>query len=275
MRKLFFIATLFLSYEIQAQELYASTEPASTLPARSMALKYSGKFVKTHTGRFETRHMPEVKVGLTKNLMVYGGASFSDMFSSNMRWESAQMYAQYRFFSQDEMQKHIRMALFAKGAYSRNKRVYEDINLSGDVAGLEAGIILTQLWHKLALSSTLGYANAFNNNTIINNMVTPSQAFNYSLSGGYLVLPKKYTSYKQTNLNVYAEFLGQQTIDRNRYFIDFAPAIQFIFHSHTKLNLGYRFELGGNMERMSNNLWLIGVDRTFLNVIKRKPKVVH
>jgi hypothetical protein len=90
------------------------------------------------------------------------------------------------------------------------------------------------------------------------------------LSGGYLVLPFQYTDYKQTNLNVYTELLAQQSLDRKAYFLDMAPAIQLIFNSNAKLNLGYRFQLKSDMQRMSKNSWLISFERTFLNALKKK-----
>ena len=83
-------------------------------------------------------------------------------------------------------------------------------------------------------------------------------------------MPKEYTDYKQTNLNLYLEFLAQQSLDRSAYFIDMAPALQLIFNSNTKLNVGYRFELSGTMQRMAKNLWLVSVERTFLNVLRKR-----
>jgi hypothetical protein len=94
---------------------------------------------------------------------------------------------------------------------------------------------------------------------------------NYSLSAGYLVFPREYTDYKQLNLNLYAELLAQQSIDRKAHYVDLAPAVQLIFNSNTKLNLGYRFQLGGTMQRMAeSNNWLISLERTFLNALKKK-----
>jgi hypothetical protein len=95
------------------------------------------------------------------------------------------------------------------------------------------------------------------------------QSVNYSLSAGYLVLPKEYTDYKQTNLNLYMEIVAENALDAPKYCIDLAPAAQLIFHSNSKLNIGYRFQLSGNMSRMSPNSWLISFERTFLNALKR------
>jgi hypothetical protein len=93
---------------------------------------------------------------------------------------------------------------------------------------------------------------------------------NYSLSGGYLLLPFKYTDYRQTNLNLYGELLAQQSLDRKGYYIDVAPAFQLIFNSTTKLNFGYRFQLNGTMQRTAESGWLISVETIFLNALKRK-----
>ena len=93
---------------------------------------------------------------------------------------------------------------------------------------------------------------------------------NYSLSGGILLFPKEYTDYKQTNVNLYAELLAQQTLDTKKQFIDLAPAIQFIFNSNAKLNIGYRFQVSGTMLRMATDSWLLSFERTFLNALKKK-----
>jgi hypothetical protein len=95
---------------------------------------------------------------------------------------------------------------------------------------------------------------------------------NYSLSAGYLLFPKEYTDYKQMNLNLYAEILAQQTLDQKKHYIDIAPALQFIFNSNFKVNIGYRFQVTGNMERMATNSWQISLERTFLNALKKGTK---
>ena len=96
------------------------------------------------------------------------------------------------------------------------------------------------------------------------------QSINYSLSGGYLLLPKEYTDYKQMNLNLYTELLGEKSLDSKKYCLDLAPAVQFIFNSNFKANIGYRFQLSGNMSRMSNNSWQVSFERTFLSALKHK-----
>lgn len=256
-------------YPAIAQELYVFTEPASNMPAHSISGRLSGKFVKDkYSGNLMQRYTPEIMFGLNKKWMLHMAPTFSDMYSSNLRWESGRVYAKYRFLSNDEVHRHFRMAAFAELAHSRNKPRFDELGLEGDLSGLQGGIILTQLWNKLALSSTLSYLHVTTDKPKTNPADIPSNAFNYSISAGYLVLPVRYTSFKQTNLNIYTEILGQKSLDMKRYFIDFAPAIQLIFNSNAKLNLGYRFELMGNMHRIARQSWLISFERTFLNAMK-------
>jgi hypothetical protein len=165
------------------------------------------------------------------------------------------------------------MAVFADVAYSRSPFEFDELSLQGDKSGVQCGIIGTQLWDKFALSATVSHTQALNKDRGKSVPYIPSRVYksmNYSVSGGFLVLPLQYTSYKQTNLNIYAEMIGQQALDRKVYFIDMAPAIQLIFNSNAKLNIGYRFQLDGTMERMSRDSWLIAFERTFLNTFKTK-----
>ncbi|RYY14420.1 MAG: hypothetical protein EOO04_30230 [Chitinophagaceae bacterium] len=258
--------------ELTAQELYVFSEPASNMPAKSVSAKYSGKFIKTtmHETRIEQRHTAELMFGLNKNWMVHGAATFSDMYSDQLRLESGRVYAKYRFFSKDDVHRHFRMAAFGEASHSRNDMMFDEISLEGDQSGIQAGLIATQLWNKLAVSSTLSMIQVTKKKPEHHPEDHPYQAFNYSLSAGLLVLPLEYTSYNQTNLNIYAELLGQQSLDQKKYFVDLAPAVQLIFNSTYKLNLGYRFQLNSNMLRMSSNSFHIAFETVFLNVLRRK-----
>jgi hypothetical protein len=100
------------------------------------------------------RYTPEAMFGLSKKWMVHGGATFSDMYSNGLRGESVRLYTKYRFLSNDDVHQHFRMAAFALASYSRNKPRYNELNLGGDQSGIQAGVIATQLIHKLAVSGT-------------------------------------------------------------------------------------------------------------------------
>lgn len=267
---------VFCTYVAGGQELYVYTEPASNMPARSISAKLSSNFItKQYPGnRFMQRYMPEIMFGIDKNWMVHLGGTFADMHTRNFRWESVYLYGKYRFLSKDELHSHFRMAAFADMAYTRSPFHYDEVSLQGDKSGIQLGLIATQLWNKLAMSATVSHTQVLdesrNSKTDIYIPSRIYQVMNYSLSAGYLVLPFEYTDYKQTNVNIYTEVLAQQALDRKAWFVDLAPAVQLIFNSNTKINIGYRVQLNGDMQRMTKNSWLIAFERTFLNALRKK-----
>ena len=214
--------------------------------------------------------------GISKKWMMHIGTTFGNMHTANFGWESIFLYNKYRFLSKDDIHKHFRMAAFMEASYTRSPFHQDEVNLEGDRSGIQVGVIATQLWNKLALSATIDNAQVLdksrNSETVIYVPSRIYQVMDYSLSAGYLVLPREYTDYKQTNLNIYTEFLAQQSLDRKAYYIDMAPALQLIFNSNTKLNIGYRFQLSGTMQRMATESWLISIERTFLNALKKSSK---
>jgi hypothetical protein len=275
MRKLFLAMVVLLSLKSGGQELYVFTEPASNLPAHTISLKLTDHFVTRDNiyGRFSHRVMPQVLVGISKKFQVSLSGTIANMHTPDFRYESINLYAKYRFLSKDGIHKHFRMAVFAEGSATRAPFHYDEITLMGDKDGIRAGVIATQLWNKLAVSTTISHTQVLDESRNSKVIYVPErnyQSMNYSLSAGYLLLPKEYTDYKQTNLNLYLEMLAQQTLDRKTHYVDLAPAVQLIFNSNAKLNLGYRFQLSSNMDRMNTNSWLISFERTFLGVLKKK-----
>jgi len=274
MKKVCIIISCLFAFTAKSQELYVFTEPASTMPAKSISVKLNGMFMGRQPwhDRPMQRYMPEVMFGINKKWMLHVGTTVGDMHTSGLAWESIYIYNKYRFLSKDEIHKHFRMAAFAEAAYSRAPFHNDEVSLQGDKSGVQFGVIATQLWNKLAVSGTVSHTQVLDKSRNAKNTIyIPSriyQAMNYSLSAGYLLFPREYTDYKQTNLNLYAEVLAQQSLDRKAYYVDLAPALQVIFNSNTKLNIGYRFELDGTMSRMSRKSWLISLERTFLGALK-------
>lgn len=274
MRKIFVLA-IFFAVKANGQELYVYTEPASNMPAHSISLKLTDHFVTSDNiyNRFSHRLMPQVMFGISKKFMFHIGGTIANMHTPDFRYESVNFYAKYRFLSRDEIHKHFRMAVFTEASATKAPFHYDEITLMGDKDGIDLGLIATQLWHKLAVSATVTHTQVLDKSRNNKVLYVPSrnyQAMNYSLSAGYLVLPKEYTDYKQTNLNLYLEILAQQTLDRKTHYVDMAPALQLIFNSNAKLNIGYRFQATGNMNRMTDNSWLISFERTFLGALKGK-----
>ena len=269
-KRLLFLLILGSCYCGYGQELYVYTEPASNMPAKSISAKVTA-MVGDSYGTLKQRYKPEIMFGINKNLMIHGAATFSDMHTDKFGPEGAFAYAKYRFLSKDKVHAHFRMALFAEGGYSKNNLMYDELNVQGDISGLHTGVIATQLVNKFAASTTVGYVQAFYDKEKLHHTDVVDKALQYSLSAGYLILPIEYTSYEQLNFNVYTEFIGQRSLsDKKTHFIDMAPAIQFIFNSNSKLNLGYRFQLAGNAERAMTESFLISFEHTFFNALKKK-----
>ena len=266
MRLLFTYLLAVLSFAGSTQELYIYSEPASNMPAHTIGAKGTTMFYKK-----DIRVVPEVMFGFNKNFMLHVAAPFSNMYTGNSRWEAAYVYGKYRFLSNDDVHRHFRMAAFGELGYTRNPYLYEEISLQGERSGAQFGLIATQLVNKFAASATVSYTGTFRPSEadpLINTPEITRNAVNFSLSSGLLVLPREYTSYNQTNFNIYLELLGQRSFERERYYLDLAPAAQFIFNSNTKLNLGYRFQLTGNMIRPMERSFLVGVEHTFFNALK-------
>lgn len=267
------LSTLFLlimGFVINAQELYMFSEPASNMPAKSLTVDLNWRSpVSKSNNYFKQRFMPELHFGVSKKLMLMASTTFSDFYSNQQRWESVKGYAKWRFFSQDDIHSHFRMAAFAEAAYTRNPFIYDELNLDGDNDGVQAGIVATKLQHKLAVSATVGVLKAIaNRNKHVHGEGHSLEALNYSLAAGYLLFPKSYESYKQTNLNLYFELIGMRGLGGRDYMLDAAPALQLIFNSNFKINVGARFQLAGNMIRVGENNYFITLERTFLNAFK-------
>ncbi len=271
LRLLSVIILFFACSFLHAQELYVFTQPASNIPGKAIVAKLSGKsMVSYHNNQREFRISPEVQAGLTKNLMVAGGLSLSNMFfQNNMSFESARLYTKYRFYSNDAPHQHFRAAVYAQGSWSNNPLVYQELNLDGDNSGFQIGIVGTQLVNKFAVSGGVSYVRQLERiNKIEFFRGFSNEAVQYNLSMGYLLFPFSYKSIKQTNLNLYCEFLGQKNTDIDVGFLDIAPSLQFIFNSKARVNMGGRFQLQGTAHRMADRSVFLSLEYYFLNAFK-------
>lgn len=252
---------------VHSQELYVFSEPASNMPAKSIGVRLTNEGV--FNPKFATRTIPEMMIGFNKNLMIHVQGFFSDM-DGGYKAEGASLYGKYRFLSVDDVKSHFRAAAFARISSSSRPTYTEDINLEGDNSGLQGGLIFTQLLHKLALSTTLSYSKSFERDSKQpKGMPKPDQILGYSLSSGYLMLPFVYKNYNQPNLNLYFEVLGKTNPENGRSYLDLAPAVQVVLNSRTRIDLGYRFEVAGNMRnRYTKNMYLARVEFNFFNVLK-------
>lgn len=234
-----------------------------------MSAKISGRFAAPSNGRFAyQRYAPELMFGLNKHWMLHATAFVSDFYSSGLRPEGGRIYGKYRFLSKDEVHSHFRMAAFAEAAYSRNPFIYEDYNLSGDNSGFEGGVIATKLVRRVAVSGTLSYLNVFPKDSRVLLHSGTMKAINYSAAAGLLVLPKVYRSFDQANVNIYVEMNGMKDVRDGGYMVDLAPAVQLIIKSNFKINVGYKFQVTGDMNRIARRSLVLGFERTFLGILR-------
>ena len=274
----FFCLTL---WHAESQELYVSTEPASNMASGSIALRLNNRLIHMeHGGAYTFRLNPEIMFGINKKIMVHLNGFVSNMYQQDFRMEGGSVYAKYRFLSFDDIHNHFRMAAFGKlsaisnpGSVKSGNVNYgsDEIDLDGSNSGMMGGVVATQLVHKVAFSSSISITRRLDNPGTDRPPNQSGKSLDYTLSVGYLLLPRTYKDFRQTNVNLYCEFLGSSSLDKKAYYIDIAPAVQFIFNSISRLDISYRTQWTGNMERLSESSVLLRFEYNFLNVFKNRP----
>lgn len=295
--KIVFIVIALTGFRAFCQELYPLTEPASNTPKGVWGLRLMGD---THDEYGTDRNYMAMRLlyGVTSNFSVWAQASFSNHHDKNLPqnliththsgnntlhyinqipygneypylFGGVQLYGKYRFYSFDGQQTHLRMALY--GQYSSGKTAHDEAepSLNGDNAGYGTGIIITQLYHRLAVSLTSGFIFPEKYTEVINlgklygyatqeTIINYGRSINYSLSFGYLLYPSTYTSYKQDNYNIYLELLGKsypeaEIIQDNHrievlspplkanHYMDAYLGLQRIASSNTRMELAIGF----------------------------------
>lgn len=272
-RRLFILlAGLAGSVSLRAQELFVYTEPASNMAARSIGVRLDNTVYDMGAGRWSDRLSPEIMWGADRHWMVHLAGYASNMYQAAFQPEGGSLYAKYRFYADDGVHRHFRMAAFGKIARVNNPDSMsvhgmtahsDEIDLSGSNSGYQGGIVGTQLLHKLALSGGLAYTRRWAGEGALS-----MEALNYSVSAGLLLLPHHYTNYRQTNVNLMCELLGAAALDKRAGFTDICPALQFIFGSISRLDLGYRTQVAGHMERWSDRGVFVRLEYNFLNVYR-------
>jgi hypothetical protein len=266
--RLLLAGTLLLSISGKAQELFSMTEPASNIAARSISTRIDNSIMdEINSSKINYHLIPEVAVGVSKKLMLRLSTFFSNR-TRRFKNEGGSIYAKYRFLSNDAIQKHFRMAAFVTISFNNSDIHQEEISMNGHNTGLEAGLVATKLVHKIALSATVSIVKAVdngNNNKFIygsNN----SKTVNYSFSFGKLLLPKAYSNYRQTNINLMVETMSQVNTGSGKYYVDIVPTVQLIINSESRIDLSYRKQLSSNLLRTAPNGFFIRIEHNFFNV---------
>lgn len=264
---------LLLPRLVDAQELFTYTEPASNMAAKSIGLRLNtilGKDVDLQS-RFGVN--PEIMFGISRKIMIHSNLYFSNYLtikpSDNFTYNGAGLSAKFRFYSEDQVHSHFRLAAFAKIAYSNMEIEQPAINLNGNNTGYEVGLVATKLISKVAISASGGYLRVISNNGSKSQFDNAgNDAFEYTLSLGKLMLPKEYTDYNQTNINLMAELLGQYNPGLKAGYLDLAPSVQIILQSRMRIDAGYRFPLSDKLFRSTPRGFLLRFEYNIFNAYK-------
>lgn len=270
MKKILLLILFGCSVTVQAQELFVYTEPASNMPSGSLGVRLASMLMdEKKSNRIEYHLIPELMWGANKRIMLHADGFISNA-NKNLSFEGGSFYAKYRFLSSDQVHNHFRMAGYGRISFNNSNIHQEEIDMYGHNSGYQAGVVATQLLYKVALSANASYLHATNNGSENKFPQTQSSnAVNYSFSAGTLMLPKEYTTYKQTNVNFMLEVLGQTLRDNGRSYLDVAPALQFIFNSQARVDVGYRHQFYSSMYRTAPNGFLIRFEYLFFNAFKK------
>jgi hypothetical protein len=297
MRRFLYLSFLFLSLRCSfAQELFPLNEPASNVAKGATGLRaFNQSYLegKTIRGIDALRVMygllPRLTIMATVSMSNHHGKDFPANLATHThngnqtvystgdyivgipysyRFNGISFYSKYRFVSLDGQNRHFRMALY--GAYSYLNVAHDEAepNLLDDTKGYGGGLITTYLKKRFAVSLTSGaiIPQSHNGNIPdpISNELIPTQikygrALEYNLSFGYLLFPKKYENYDQTNWNVYLEFMGKTyeaaTIRQYGFkdipvstpllqkgnYVDICPGIQAIIKSNLRIDFSVKF----------------------------------
>lgn len=257
----------FCFYHAKAQELFVFSEPASNMPSKSLGIRASNWLEDNkQTATINYQLIPELMWGMNQHLMLHFDGVFNNQ-GGNLHGVGFGSYFKYRVYAADGVNRHFRIAVFGRINLNNSVLFQQEIDLTRYNTGWAAGLVATQLLHKQAISASVSFNRAYNNGQ--ENKIPPGQAdqaMNFSISTGRLILPEHYTSYKQTNVNLMLELMGQHLIGGNENFLDLAPAVQFIFNSQTRLDIGYKFQLYSDMQRTAPNGIMIRVEHLLFNV---------
>ena len=261
---------LFLSFIpslSSAQELYINTEPASLIPKGTKVVRLNhhsiflnGTNIMGGIGNAIIMS-PSISYGLSKKIMVSGSFQFSNKpyeqdMMPNFGFSGFKLYSKQRILTTDKQKYHTRLSSFIKYSYHDNKFMKDNLDIEIQDTGFEFGIIATQLINKLAISVTSAVTRISNiDEKYTSGSTVKWQKINLntiqnSISAGYLLFPRKYKSYKQTNFNLYLEYLTNTILTRsfpdryNKFSSTLAPGIQFIIMSRSRLDFSYKIRSG-------------------------------
>ena len=267
MRIFFILFLLIHTYILSAQELYINSEPASLIPKGTKVVRLTNSNIfldgSNIMGSIGNAFIvtPSLSYGISKKIMLSGSIQFANKpyeqdMTPNFGLNGFKIYSKQRILSTDKQKYHTRLSSFIKYSYHEDKFMKDNIDIDLQDTGFELGLIGTQLINKLAISITTAITRISNidekltQGSTVKWQTTNLNTFKNSISAGYLLFPRKYNSYKQTNFNLYVEYLTNTILNENfpvrydKFRSTFAPGIQFIIMSRSRLDFSYKIRKG-------------------------------
>ena len=267
MRILYILFLLIHTYILSAQELYINSEPASLIPKGTKVVRLTNSNIfldgSNIMGSIGNAFIvtPSLSYGISKKIMLSGSIQFANKpyeqdMTPNFGLNGFKIYSKQRILSTDKQKYHTRLSSFIKYSYHEDKFMKDNIDIDLQDTGFELGLIGTQLINKLAISITTAITRISNidekltQGSTVKWQTTNLNTFKNSISAGYLLFPRKYNSYKQTNFNLYVEYLTNTILNEDfpvrydKFRSTFAPGIQFIIMSRSRLDFSYKIRKG-------------------------------
>lgn len=268
---LFFSFTAFYSY---SQELYIVTHPAANLSKNRLEFRNA---VMGYDNFSYYHSYFALNYGLLGNLTIYNDVYYS-LDQGYKFLGNYEFAARYRIKDFDKRNYHLRTAYqtglvipvnaepIVDGAVEyeihpgHKVKFYNFVNditipsvdfHTTDNFTYKNDLIVTNLTGKFAATGEMGFNINFPKNDF-----KFGNYFDWSLSFGYLVLPKVYESYDDVNINLYWEnkayyfyknkFLGTELANSGGFRLDTYLGIQSIFFSSLMLELSYKIPVHSN-----------------------------
>ncbi|MBX7181697.1 MAG: hypothetical protein K1X82_06275 [Bacteroidia bacterium] len=292
MKRIFGVIIWLLSQTLfsNAQELFTHVDPASNIPKGVLGVRVCNEFFKEYS-QFRSSQVYRFMFGLSSKWMISQSFSFSNHHGKTLPagtiltdstgkyytygvikgkkypygFDNFQLAIRYRFLSLDADHEHWRMTAILEFAGGTEPHDEAEPNIGmGDNGGLNLGITSTYLKNRFAISLNTAFTLPASYNEAFEHItIRYGKALSYNLALGYLVFPRVYRSYKQTNLNVYLELLGKtygsgsiwkenelvSILNTTRFnghtLLEARPSVQFIIHSNTRLDLSCGFPIVG------------------------------
>lgn len=306
---------LLLCISTGAQELFPQMEPASTIPKGVFGARIFTESYKEFS-QFRNLSILKLMYGLTPRLTIMALPNASNHHNELLppefpthntpnvgvhhpfRFNGVDFYAKYRFLTLDGEHTHFRMAFYGECSYLSTAHDEGEPTLLDDTKGYGGGIISTYLYKHFAVSFTGGAIIPFEYKGSIPDfasglppvptIVKYGNAVTYNLSFGYLLFPRTYKNYDQSNLNLYLEFLGKtygttqvqvsNILNPNSYYIistkdipvlqagnyvEVYPGMQWIIKSNLRIDLSVGFPLIDKSYVHYYPVYTLGVQRYF------------